>query len=207
MAPSSKNFYTPHCPKEETSPPRPMASSSNNLGTPRCPAEQRAWLLVFQNRLGTTKRLSEAFKKQFPNREHSQVIRHANSVRDCKSETQSQLLELAKQCPWYVDKPQEGERGYKQVKRAENQNAARVRRARQKKEFRDFEAQKRRDFEEMQGSEEQDTRSGIDNDEILPRTGGHPQEAEAAKTSLAGESAAFSERVLEARQRLGRIQG
>lgn len=109
-------------------------------------------------------------------------MRHAVRVRDCSSEIQSQLLELAKQFRWYKDMPQEGERDYKQMKRLERKEEAKARRAQNK---RDFEAQKR-GKEEMQGSEGQDTRAGIDNIETPARTDGTPQESEAARASLAG---------------------
>ena len=97
------------------------------LGTPRCPAEHRAWLLIYQKRLGLGRQLTEAFEKQFWDRRQDNIIYHAGYVRDADEDVQSQSLELAKRCSWYEDSPQEGTRGYKRMKRYEKHQEARKR--------------------------------------------------------------------------------
>ena len=52
---------------------------------------------------------------------------HAANVRDCDREVQSQLLDLAKQCPLYEEPPQKVEKYYKRMKRIERYQAARER--------------------------------------------------------------------------------
>ena len=101
--------------------------SSKDLSTPQCPAEQRAWLLIYQKRIGWGKPLEKAFEKQFSDRRYYQILYHAARVRDADERVQSQLLELAKQCSWYEDSPQEGESGYKRMKRLEKIQEARNR--------------------------------------------------------------------------------
>ena len=97
------------------------------LSTPRCPAEHRAWLLIYQKRLGMGRQLREAFEKQFWDRRQDNIHYHAAYVRDDDEEVQSQLLELAKKCSWYEASPQEGMRGYKRMKRYERYQEARKR--------------------------------------------------------------------------------
>ena len=101
--------------------------SLKELSTPQCPAEHRAWLLIYQKRIGLGKQLEEAFEKQFPDRQYSHILFHAAFVRDADERVQSQLLELAKQCSWYEESPQEGESGYKRMKRMERLQKARDR--------------------------------------------------------------------------------
>ena len=101
--------------------------SSKKLSTPQCPAEQRAWLLIYQKRIGWGKPLEEAFEQQFPDRQYYHILYHAAIVRDADERIQSQLLELAKQCSWYEDSPQEGKSGYKRMKRLERLQEARDR--------------------------------------------------------------------------------
>lgn len=100
---------------------------SQDLSTPQCPAEERAWLLVNQRVLGFGKPLTAAFNKQFPERQHGDIQRHATGVRDCKDEVQSQLQTLAKHFAWYKEPPEEGERGYKRMMKLERQKKARDR--------------------------------------------------------------------------------
>ena len=102
-------------------------ASCQDLSTPKCPAEIRAWLLIYQKRIGTGKTLIEAFIKQFPDRDHSHIQYHAAVVRDSNPALQSQLLDLAKGCSWYEDAPREGEKGYNYMKNLERQEAARER--------------------------------------------------------------------------------
>ncbi|CAF9937427.1 MAG: hypothetical protein ALECFALPRED_007247 [Alectoria fallacina] len=102
-------------------------TTSQDLGTPKCPAEERAWLLVYQNRL-TGSYLTEAFNKQFPPaRSHKVVSRHATRVRNCTDVVRLQLQNLAEQFPWYERPPEEGEAGYAVMKKLEKQNEARER--------------------------------------------------------------------------------
>ena len=100
---------------------------SKKLSTPHWPAEQRAWLLVYSRRLGMGRQLKEAFVRQFPDRQYSNIGRHVAHVSNEDESVQSQLLELAKQYPWYEAPPQEGETGYKYMKRMENMQEARKR--------------------------------------------------------------------------------
>ena len=101
--------------------------SFQKLSTPHCPAEHRAWLLIYQKRIGRGKPLKEAFEKQFPDRRYYNLNYYAANVRDADESVQSQLLELAKQCSWYQDSPREGESGYKLMKRVERLQEARDR--------------------------------------------------------------------------------
>ena len=101
--------------------------SSKKLSTPCCPAEHRAWLLIYQKRIGLGKPLEEAFQKQFSDRRQDYIPFHALHARDADERVQSQLLELAKKCSWYEDSPQEGMSGYKRMKRLERLQEARDR--------------------------------------------------------------------------------
>lgn len=102
-------------------------ASSKDLSTPHCSAEARAWLLIYQDRIGWGKPLIKAFCIQFPECDKYHVLVHAANVRDCDREVQSQLLDLAKQCLWYEEPPEKGEKYNKRMKRIEKQKAARER--------------------------------------------------------------------------------
>ena len=101
--------------------------SFKKLSTPHCPVEHRAWLLIYQKRIGLGKQLREAFEKQFEDRRQDKIVFHAVNVRDADEKVQSQLLEFAKTCSWYEDSPQEGQSGYKRMKRFEKMEEARNR--------------------------------------------------------------------------------
>lgn len=73
------------------------------------------------------KPLTEAFNNQFPYRDHSHVQIHAAHARNCDAGIQSQLLELAKQFPWYEDPPRKGEKHYVRMKHFERRQEARDR--------------------------------------------------------------------------------
>ena len=102
-------------------------ASSKDLSTPHCPAEVRAWLLIYQNRIGWGKPLIEAFSNQFPECDKHHALQHASNVRACDRDVQSQLLDLAKQFSWYEEPPRKGERYYKRMKRLERLQEARER--------------------------------------------------------------------------------
>ena len=102
-------------------------ASSQDLSTPQWPAEERAWLSIYQYRIGRGKTLTEKFNKQFPRRDHAEIQRHAGIVDSCKDTVRSQLQILAKQFPWYTDTPQEGEKGYKGMMILKKQAEARGR--------------------------------------------------------------------------------
>ena len=101
--------------------------SLKELSTPQCPAEHRAWLLIYQKRIGWGKPLEKAFEKQFSDRQYYHILYQAALVRDADERVQSRLLELAKKCSWYEESPQEGESGYKLMKRVERIQEARDR--------------------------------------------------------------------------------
>lgn len=102
-------------------------ASTKDLSTPHCSAEARAWLLIYQNRIGWGKPLIKAFGNQFPECDKHHALVHAANVRDCNREVQSQLLDYAMQFSWYEKPPQKGERYYKRMKRIERHQAARER--------------------------------------------------------------------------------
>ena len=102
-------------------------ASPQKLSTPNCPAEIRAWLLIYQKRIGLGKPLIEAFREQFPGRDHYRILMHAALVRGSSPALQSQLLDLAKQFPWYEDAPRKGEKHYKRMKWLERREAAKER--------------------------------------------------------------------------------
>ena len=104
-----------------------MPPSAENLSTPKCCAEHRAWLLIYQDRIGWGKTLEEAFRTQFPDRQYYHILYHAANVRDAEKHVRAQLLDLAKQFSWYEDPPKKGEFGYKQMKRVERRQLARQR--------------------------------------------------------------------------------
>ena len=101
--------------------------SQQNLSTKNCPAEIRAWLLIYQKRIGWGKPLVEAFKEQFPDRDHYRILLHAANVRGSNLALQSQLLDLAKQFSWYEDVPRKGEKYFKRMKCLERREAAKER--------------------------------------------------------------------------------
>lgn len=121
---TQRNTTTVHPPNNRL--PTTM-DPSEKLSTPQCPAEHRAWLLIYQKRIGKGKRLEEAFEKQFWDRRQYNIPYHAARVRNADEEVQSQLLELAKQYSWYKDSPQEGMSGHKLMKRLERLQEARDR--------------------------------------------------------------------------------
>ena len=100
---------------------------SKKLSTPQCPAEHRAWLLIYQKRIGGGKPLVQAFENQFSDHQYYHILNHAANVRNADEKVQSELLELAKQCSWYEEAPREGERNYKRMKKLEKQQEARDR--------------------------------------------------------------------------------
>lgn len=72
-----------------------------SMSTPNCPGEERAWLLVYLERIGYGKQLSRAFNKQFASeRSNRSVLYHARDVKSCDTVVKSQLLDLAKSLPW-----------------------------------------------------------------------------------------------------------
>lgn len=109
--------------------PTPLPTTpSPDLSTPHCPAEHRAWLLIYQMRIGWGKPLVKAFSAQFPHCETHHTLYHARRLRHCDGAVLAQLVELAKRCEWYEEPPQqEGERYYKRTKKLERQEAARGR--------------------------------------------------------------------------------
>ena len=75
----------------------------SSISTAKCTAEERAWLLVYTNRISQKKILSHAFNKQFASKRRGTTVqRLANNVKSCDAAVKSQLLDLAKTMPWYV---------------------------------------------------------------------------------------------------------
>ena len=73
------------------------------MSTPNCTAEERAWLLVYTERILHKRLLSRAFNKQFASERSDQSVNcHAQRVKSCDAIIKSQLLGLAKSMPWYV---------------------------------------------------------------------------------------------------------
>lgn len=159
-------------------------ATSQDLGTPKCSAEERAWLLVYQKRL-TGLYLTEAFNKQFPPaRSHRVVSRHVTCIRNCTDVVRLQLQNLAEQFPWYERPPQEGEAGYAAMKKLQKQEEARERIK-----------EKKRDLEGAADGGEHNARADTDDDGTPTHTGRAPREAEAARTTLAGEAQLFRETI------------
>ena len=73
------------------------------MSTADCTAEERAWLLVYTNRISQKKVLCQAFNKQFASKRRQMIVKRlANNVKTCDAAVKTQLLELAKTMPWYV---------------------------------------------------------------------------------------------------------
>ena len=82
---------------------KPGRKSQSSMSTAKCTAEERAWLLVYTNRISQKKALCRAFNKQFASkRRNTDVQRLANNVKTCDAAVKTQLLDLAKTMPWYV---------------------------------------------------------------------------------------------------------
>ena len=80
----------------------PSKEEPSSMSTPSCTAEERAWLLVYSNRI-YGKQLSRVFHDQFPSGcKDRNVLYHAYNVKSCDAAVKSQLLNLAKTMPWYV---------------------------------------------------------------------------------------------------------
>ena len=107
---------------------------SKCLSTPKWPEEERAWLLVYQKRLGDGKPLCKAFNEQFEKRESRTIKKHASLVGKCSDEIRSQLLDLAKTYTWYEDPPQEGTKEHERMKKVEKKQQAKDRRSQWKRE-------------------------------------------------------------------------
>lgn len=81
----------------------PSEQDLSSMSTPNCTAEERAWLLVYTERILHKRLLCRAFNNQFAlGRSYKSVLIHAYFVKSCNAVVKSRLLGLAKSMPWYA---------------------------------------------------------------------------------------------------------